>query len=324
VAQGIAGVVIVKNDLLINPHIILSNIELMDAIKAIISSDEYLFNNTITVKIHQGRVILQGAVDTASEKMRVSTKVSTLGVKDIENQLSIGECSNRYVQKRDFDFDDLEIKKAINDTIRLDDRIDLPHFDIFVKEGVITLEGNIKDEYQKSFLNQDILNAQGVEFVDNGLIAQETIRNDGHIIKDVERILQSKLNPAELNILITCDAGDVTLEGKIATIAGGARLERIVGNVSGIKEVFSHLQIKGLKVSYNKSSGINKEDPSNNLNWDMDIGNSKFQISLDRTHKTITIRGEVKDLEQKNRVEHMVRLRAPKDFSIINEIYIVN
>ncbi len=81
-----------------------------------------------------------------------------------------------------------------------------------------------KDEYQKSFLNQDILNAQGVKFINNALIAQETIRNDGHIIKDVERILQSKLNPEELDILIICNAADVTLEGKIANISEGSSI----------------------------------------------------------------------------------------------------
>ncbi len=326
VSQGTAGVMIVKNDLLINSFIIISNIELMDAIKTMINSDEYLLNNIIRVKIHQGRVILQGAVDTALEKMRVSTMVSTLGVKDIENQLSIGEYSNMYVQKRDLYFDDSEIKKAVNDTIRLDDRIDLPlNFDIFVKEGIVTLKGNIKDIYQKSFLNQDILNVQGVEFIDNALIAQETIRNDGHIIKDVERILQSKLNPEELDILITCDAGVVTLEGKIATVTEGARLERIVRNINGVKEVFSHLHIKRLRSSYNKSIGINENrDPSDYLSWDMDIGNSIIQISVDRSYRTITIRGEVKDMDQKNRAEHLVRLRAPTNFSIINGIHIVN
>ena len=56
----------------------------------------------------------------------------------------------------------------------------------------------------------------------------------------------------------------------------------------------------------------------------MDIGNSIFQISVDRPHKTVTIRGDVKDLEQKNRAEHLVRLRASDNFSIINEISIIN
>jgi len=95
--------------------------------------------------------------------------------------------------------------------------------------------------------------------------------------------------------------------------------------VSGIKEVFSHLQIEGPKVSYNQSAGMNKiENSSDIMDWNMDIGNSMFRISVDRSHKTITIRGEVKEMEQKNRAEHLVRLRAPEEFSIINEIGIIN
>ncbi|MGA1841017.1 MAG: BON domain-containing protein [bacterium] len=325
VTKGIAGVVTVKSDLLINSHIILSNLELMDAIKAMVRGDEYLFNNTIIVEIQQGRVLLQGVVDTASEKVLASAKVSTLGVKEIENQLTIGELSTRHAQRSDFDFQDLEIEKAINDTIRLDDRIDPPHFDIFVKDGIVTLNGNVQDVYQKSFLDQDILNVPGVQFIDNALIAQETIRSDGHIIKDIERFLQSKPNLAVLDILVTCNAGDVTLEGKIATIAEKVMLKGIIRNISGIKEVFSHLQIEGSKASYNRSTGMKKNrDPSDILHWNMDIGNSIFQISVDRPHKTVTIRGDVKDLEQKDRAEHLVRLRAPDNFSIINKISIIN
>ena len=325
VAQGIAGVVIVKSALLVNPHIILSNLELMEAIKAMIRSDEYLSNNTITVKIHQGRVILTGVVDTTSERTMVSAKVSTLGIKDIENQITIKEHSILSVQKNNLDYQDIEIEKAINDTIRLDERIDPPDFDIFVKDGIVTLMGNVQDVYQKRFLDQDILNVPGVQFVDNSLIAQETIRSDGHIIKDVDRFLQSKPNLAALDILITCNAGDVTLEGTITTIAEKALLKGIIGNVSGIKGVFSHLQIKGPEASNNKFTGMNKNrDAFDSINWNMDIGSSIFQISVDRDHKTITIQGEVKEMEQRNRVEHLVRLRAPVNFSIINEIDIIN
>jgi len=168
------------------------------------------------------------------------------------------------------------------------------------------------------------LNVSGVQSVDNALISQEIIRSDAHIIMDIERFLQSKSNLAALDILITCNAGDVTLEGKITTIAEKAMLKGIIGNVSGIKEVFSHLQIEVPKVSYYQFTGMNKiENSSDSMDWDMDIGNNMFRISVDRLHKTITIRGDVKEMEQKYRAEHLLRLRAPEEFSIINEIGII-
>jgi len=325
VTKGIVGVVIVKSDLLVNSHIVLSNKDLIDVIEAMIRSDEYLFNNMISLKIHQGAVILQGTVNTPFEKMRASAKISALGVKEIENNLSIEENETSNVQKGNLNFKDLEIKKSIKDIIQVDERIDPVIYDILVNDGVVKLQGIVKDVYQKSFLEQDILNVSGVIFLDNALVAQEVIRNDEHIIKDVERFLQSDSHLAGLGIIITCDAGGVNMEGEIATIEEKKMLEGIIGNVTGITKVISNIQIKGQNTPYNKPTCINKDkEPSDIMNWNIVIGYTIFQISVDRYHKTVTIQGEVKDREQKNRAEHLVRLRAPGTFSIINEISIIN
>lgn len=56
------------------------------------------------------------------------------------------------------------------------------------------------------------------------------------------------------------------------------------------------------------------------LQWNLDIDDKIFQVTVNRNEETITIRGEAEDWEQKDKAEHVLKLRAPNGFQIINEI----
>jgi uncharacterized protein HemX len=71
-----------------------------------------------------------------------------------------------------------------------------------------------------------------------------------------------------------------------------------------------------------KSSLMNKNTGrhSDLLQWNLDVDNKTFQVTVNRNEETITIRGEAEDWEQKDKVEHVLKARAPHGFQIINEI----
>jgi len=56
------------------------------------------------------------------------------------------------------------------------------------------------------------------------------------------------------------------------------------------------------------------------LQWNLDIDDKTFQVTVNRNEETITIRGEAEDWEQKDKAEHVLKVRAPSGFQIINEI----
>jgi len=58
----------------------------------------------------------------------------------------------------------------------------------------------------------------------------------------------------------------------------------------------------------------------NMLEWDLEIKESTYHIYVNRYDKTVTIGGEAEDGEEKVRVEHIIELRAPDNFQIINRI----
>ena len=58
----------------------------------------------------------------------------------------------------------------------------------------------------------------------------------------------------------------------------------------------------------------------NILQWDLEIKENTYHIYVNRYDKTVTIGGEAEDGEEKEKVEHIIELRAPDNFEIINKI----
>ena len=55
----------------------------------------------------------------------------------------------------------------------------------------------------------------------------------------------------------------------------------------------------------------------------VEINGRIFDVLINRSDKSITVRGIVEDWEEKDRVEQYFRLRAPSDFQINYEITLV-
>lgn len=60
------------------------------------------------------------------------------------------------------------------------------------------------------------------------------------------------------------------------------------------------------------------------LKWNMEINNKIYPIYVNRDDGTVTVRGEAEDYKEKEKVEHVLKIRAPSNFRIINEIDVFN
>ncbi len=76
------------------------------------------------------------------------------------------------------------------------------------------------------------------------------------------------------------------------------------------------------RASYEENTIYEPRGYSSVLEWKIKIDNKDFYIIVDRDIETIIIRGIVDCWEEAKRVEHIVRLRAPNTFRIINAIVI--
>ncbi|MGA1796659.1 MAG: BON domain-containing protein [bacterium] len=323
VAQGVVGVLAVRDELVVDDTISLSGPERMAALEAMLKADEYLFDNALTVTCKDGRVILRGTVDAAFEKARAEGRIASLGIEACDNRLDVCPVPGGYERSESASLKDAQIEKAIREIIRMDERLHPLDCEFLIEEGCVTLQGTIQDIYQKWFLEQDILNVCGVQFVYNGLTPRTETRQDKDISRDVERTLHSLLGLARADAGFACKGGEVVLDGTVSNVEGKILMEGIVERIAGVKTVVSHLRIEYPRVSPTAASVQgNDPSPAGLINWSMDVGNSAFRICVDRQRKTITITGEANDQEQKYRAENLIRLRAPDNFSIINDIRI--
>ena len=96
--------------------------------------------------------------------------------------------------------------------------------------------------------------------------------------------------------------------------------ERIVTRITGVKGISNQLQVIVAEAWVNPSVNDGGRHRPGLMTWNLEVGNKTFLICVNRENGTITIRGVVEDPEQKDRAEHILKLRAPGNFQIINEI----
>ena len=323
-AKGIIGVTTVTDCMNIDSQKKHSRVEWLDIITAMLAQDKYLFDNNLIVKIyHDGRVTLQGSVDTVMEKAYASKIILALGIGEVDNQLMIEKGNAGYIQKGAFDLGDSEIHQSIDCLIQQDERInDKKSIAIQVDDGVVTLQGMVADAYEENILEQDIRSVDGVLFIKNLLIAEEPSRKDASIVQDIKRAIGYESNLAGADITVTCESGKVILNGKIDIVSQKNLVGSLLIKIVGVKEVSNQLRIIASEILVKPAANDNEKLQHGLLKWNLEIGNKTFQIRVDRENETVTIRGEVENWEQKRRAEYILKSRVPADFQIINEIQI--
>ena len=90
------------------------------------------------------------------------------------------------------------------------------------------------------------------------------------------------------------------------------------------QEISNQLPIIDPKIDYFRLAmhDVGRRSRPHLLQWNIEIDNKSFQIYVNRGEETVVIQGEAEDWKEKERVEHVLKLRAPSNFQIINEIKI--
>ncbi len=159
-------------------------------------------------------------------------------------------------------------------------------------------------------------------FVKNTLSAESMFRKDADIIRDIQRALQFESDLLPTNLSLLSKSGKVTVKGKVKTPGEKELIEKIMTKIAGVEEISNQLQIVDSKVDHIKSAVNDPGVCSDLLQWNINVGNKVFKLYVNRDNETITVRGEAEDWEQKDQVENVVKMRAPGNFQIINEINI--
>jgi osmotically-inducible protein OsmY len=197
-------------------------------------------SSAIEVKVLDDRVILEGDVPSytmclfAFEDARSVADdrriVNTLNVKSTREGSAGG---------------DVHIQDSIKYLFKWNSRVEKTDINVIVKDGFVTLEGNVDSYYRKFQAERLAGEVLGVKGINNLLIILPAHRTSDEIIAhDIEKALVRRRYGTDNSINIIVENGIVTLEGEVNDWDARDSIEVIVFHTYGVKDVNNKLHIK--------------------------------------------------------------------------------
>ncbi len=316
--KKIRGVLGVINKLTVKPVYRL-DVEIRQDIRHGIISSSMIKSENLGVRVENGVVFLTGAVGSSVERDEVSLLAAEVrGVKGIENHIEV-----TYKFKRP----DTEIRKDVLTKLANDVYLIGSHITVAVKNGFVTLGGEVGNVFEKERAEKDaasLFNVIGVnsdldvtrsedEPFDNGVSAFTDSILTGTIGEELR--LDMRIDDPK-NIRIQARQGSITLTGTVPTYLQKRLAERDVQQIAGVQWINNLLHVKEV---WRDDEGIY-----------MDIRDalaSDFSLIRDRINfyvidGVITLKGNVDSDQEKYRVEkdieRIIGVKDIKDYIIVD------
>ena len=194
-----------------------------------ILSEPLLYGNQILVEVDNGIVTLTGTVTNFVEKTLVENSAnSVLGVVAVIVNIEVAGFNTRN--------HDSEIAKAIANTYKGHYEIPNDAITIHVKNGWVTLEGNVEWNYQKQAAKKIVNDFIGVKGIINNIHIKPTSTDE--IEKHyIEKALNRLSFIQDNTIVVIVNGNTVTLSGNTSTLYEKDQAERIAWQIPGVVKV---------------------------------------------------------------------------------------
>lgn len=248
VAESIKGVRAVVDEIEVKP-VPRSDLEIQGDVTAAFASDPLTRDDGIAVSVHDGHVTLDGRGDSFA-KQRLVTEIAegVRGVKSVENDITV---------ELEHERPDADIATEIRALLRDDVRIDPGAVGVAVKDGKVTLSGDVSSAWERTLAKRKAWVA-GVRAVDvSGLEiawwrADDSLRQDAETADlsdaDIDRAVAGVLaqDPRVQAFDVVADAsyGTVTLTGEVDNLKAKQAAAEDAQNTIGVWRVENHLRVR--------------------------------------------------------------------------------
>jgi len=208
----------------------------------------YLQGDDIQIHSQDGVVTLTGSVSEESHLSLAADTVADLpGVKSVDNRLEVkGEIPEKN--------SDAWIHMKLNTMLRLHRNLHAANTEVVVKDGLVTLRGEVGSQAEKELATEYVKDVEGVKDVDNEMTVakapHEEHKTVGEFIDDASILSQIKLallfhrgtSPFRTEVFV--EKGVVTVTGKAKNAAEIELVTRRIEDIPGVKKIYNRMIIE--------------------------------------------------------------------------------
>jgi hyperosmotically inducible protein len=207
----------------------------------------YLKEDSIKVNSKDGVVILTGTVADASHKSMAENTVASLpGVTSVDDQLKVSG-------EQPAEHSDAWITWKVKTALLFHRNVSATGTTIYVKDGVVTLQGEASSEAQKDLTTEYVKDIDQVKEVKNTMTIAKTPEtakptvgdkiDDASITAQVKSALFSHRSTSALKTSVSTTDGVVTLSGVAKNDAEKSLVTKLVTDIDGVVSVVNNMTI---------------------------------------------------------------------------------
>ena len=207
----------------------------------------YLKEDDIKIQSRDGAVTLTGTVSAEYHKALAQETMAGLpGVKSVDNRLEVKGAPPTANS-------DAWLRDKVKVTLLFHRSVSAGATEVDVKDGIVTLRGQVANPAQKELTTEYAKDVEGVKNVKNEMTVSKTSKkthrtagdkiDDASIIAQVKMTLLFHRSTSALNTTVTTKRGVVTLSGKARNAAEKDLVTKLVNDVNGVKRVRNRMTI---------------------------------------------------------------------------------